>query len=318
MLRESSEKSSKKKSSKKSKKKKSEKPEKNKVIDEDEDLRIALELQNQWNKEENGNFGSKQEEEDAKLARQLAENFSNSENFLSDADLARQLQDEWEFDSGPKSGQFHIPDVGSFNIEDLLASGGISKDNLDSLLGQVKQSIIPIITEELKTLHLPATDESITVPKLGDIDFSLDDIKLRSIVIPPDDLHLTFENNIIRLIVNNIEAQLDTFDWSFEQCSFPKLKDAGRATAGITGCTIDVILQIQMKINGVALNVSQSDVKIGKLDIKISGTNKNFLYNILIAVVVKMLKSKLEKELSDLIEDAINTHGKQLLGGVSL
>lgn len=289
--------------------------------EEDEDSRMARELQAQFDAELNLNGNSNisnysQEDEDARLAQQLAMEFN--ENFDDEA-LARQLQNQsWgaPYQSSNSYGNFGGFDLGSdLDLEKFLA-GNISQEDLDSLLDQMKSHIIPTLKEEALQLDLPNSEETIEIPKFGPVAFGYSGISLESFEIPAAEMSLKLAGNDIHLECKKIEGKIKPFDWFFRQENFPKLKDKGQATASISSTDINLTLRFNITASGTGLMVSKSEVKIGNLDIKVAKNAKSFIYNIVISVAVRMLKPRLEQLLSDMLRSGVDKNSKELMGGI--
>ena len=303
---------------------------------EDEDLKLAMELQKQFEEQERGEKDSQVEDEDARLARELSEQFmkelqpvSNHQyNFDDDEDekLAKELQEseylfmnnwtqrmqyEEEEEEEDQSNQLN-----NINLQEIFQAG-LNQNSLNSLLDQVKEHMVPVVEEQFSDLEIPAFDETFDVPKLGEINFGCESIKLHSFVFPSDQIRLNLENNNIRFTAEQISAELNSFDWFFKQKSFPRISEKGEATATLSGGSVNILLQVVMNASGVSLNVVSVDVKVGKLNVKVTGNAKKFIYNLIINVVVRLLKTQIEKALAKLIREAINSQGKSILGGVN-
>jgi len=70
---------------------------------------------------------------------------------------------------------------------------------------------------------------------------------------------------------------------------------------------------VTMQPSLTSLSAVKAEVTIGKLDLKISGTAASILYNLVLAAFKKMIKSTIEKELSELVRSAINDSAQDLM-----
>jgi len=298
------------------------------VNTEDEDLKLAMELQKQFEQE----GGYYEDNDDARLARELSEQFMQELQPISsphldddeeDERVARELQDsEYLFMNDwtqrlQYEEKVEEPDqLSNINLQEIFQAG-IDQSSLNSLLDQIKEHIVPVVEEQFNDMELPEFEDTFDVPKLGEISFGCDSIKLHSFTFPPGDIRLTLENNNIRFIAEQISAELNSFAWAIKQKSFPKINEKGEATASLSGGSVNILLQVVMNASGISLNVASTSVKVGKLNVKVTGNSKKFIYNLIINVVVRLLKTQIEKALSKLIREAINEQGKSILGGVS-
>lgn len=284
-------------------------------VEEDPDIKLASELQAQFDNEVDdiSPFSSvplSQEEEDAKLARELAAQL----NFIDipaqdDATLARQLQNEWNssqsFGRVPHTSNYTpINLMEGIDIETLLSSH--SSEGMESISEQLKTSVIPLIEDEAKKLDIPGSEQKVDAPKLGEITFGFSDIQLESFEIPPEDFNISIEGNTIKISSKKINATISSFDWHFKQEKMLKLSDKGEATASMSNTSIDLTLQIDINYSGPSVNVHDCTVKIGNLDIKVGKNRKSIIYNLVIGLVVRVMKTRLESVLADTIREGIN------------
>ncbi len=65
--------------------------------------------------------------------------------------------------------------------------------------------------------------------------------------------------------------------------------------------------------SGGNIQVKSSEVKIGSLEIKTSGTVASVLYNFVISLFKKKLKTTLEHAISEMIADGIRERGADLV-----
>jgi len=269
-----------------------------------------------------------QMDEDERLARELAQQFEQEVNLYSDEDaaFAKQLQDsEWN----PQSTKWEQPDDSdlqndlldgmmnsNFNLQDILQSGLISQESMGSLLDQIKQSILPLIQQEVRQMSIPPLDETPSIPKIGRVNFQMPEgVQVDECDLNPDQIQISIEKNQIHCVVGGIHASLEKFPWEFAKESFPRVTDKGMATAMMDGTTIDVLMSVVVARGGASLQVISSQCKIDKLDVKISGNSKKLVYNIVLGSVIRLLKGNIESLLAKLVQDTISEHGKQLLGG---
>lgn len=282
-----------------------------------------------------------QEEEDARLARELSEQFMREDAESWDGSLvdedeafAKRLQQTWHapapkasvgLNAGPDFSNGLDEDLlngvlsSNFSVQDILQSGLISPDNLQSVLAQMKDSILPLLRDEIRDMHLPQFEETIEIPKLGPVAFGITDtLEVATFDLPSEQVDISVDGNLIHLVIRGLSASLNKFPWRFAQENFPKLKDKGKATAEIDGTSIDVRMGIALQPSGPCVNVESCEVKITNLDVKISGNNKKIVYNIVVGAVIRLLKGYIEKMLAGLIAKGITEHGKQLLGGAVL
>jgi len=188
----------------------------------------------------------------------------------------------------------------------------VALENLDSsviteVLNGIKGGVIPIMLKQLSAMTIPGMSEQIDTGKMGVVDFSLDEIKVSEANVPEENVDIKVDKTQIVITVKDISAKLHQFQWAYEKHAFPKMKDSGHANASIEDTEIQADLNIGIDGYGnPTVNVSSCTVKIGKLDIKISGTMASFLYNTVLALFKKTIKNSLEQSLSKLITESVN------------
>jgi len=178
---------------------------------------------------------------------------------------------------------------------------------MSEMIAGVKGSVIPLLLQQLQALEVPAVEEQIDAGKLGLIKLSLDQIHVANANVPEDSVNISVEGVNIKIAAKEITARLQQFKWAYEKITFPKVKDSGNADASVTEATIQVILQIASDEYGnPSFTVSQCEVNAGKLDIKISGSLASFMYNTLLGLFKKSIKSTLETSLAEMITSSVN------------
>lgn len=119
--------------------------------------------------------------------------------------------------------------------------------------------------------------------------------------------HFSFASIFSR---TNITASLEKFSWFYKKESFPKLKDKGDAVSGISKAIILVRIQFNPTgESGPELSVDTIAIKVGSLDLKISGTAASVLYNTIFSAFSNSMKRKVQSELQKVLyeffQDAI-------------
>ena len=67
------------------------------------------------------------------------------------------------------------------------------------MLGQVKSSIIPLLSEELKNFNIPDIDETVDIGANGKLLFGVKNVSLASVVIPDENLKIQIEGQSIKI-----------------------------------------------------------------------------------------------------------------------
>jgi len=207
---------------------------------------------------------------------------------------------------------YSFSDGGETN-KSTKATSGIQLESIDSvvlqeLLSSIKEGVIPIMLQQLSNMTVPSINEQIEAGKLGTITVSLGETKVLDALVPQENIHINVDKTVIKIIVKEISAKLKQFQWSYEKHTFPKMKDSGNADT--TFSEAQIILDMNIGLDGrsgkPSVTVSRCDVTIGRLDVKISGSLASFIYNALLAVFKRTIKSSLEQSLSQLITNSVN------------
>jgi len=232
----------------------------------------------------------------------------NMESGQTDEMLARQLaQSEY---SGDMRGTGFGNTAPFKRKEEYVHS--VQLENIDStvmeeILGSVKSSVVPLMLKQLSAMTIPKISEQIDAGKLGVVDITVDQVKVSNANVPEESIDISVDKSRIRIKVQDISASLQQFQWSYDKHSFPKMKDSGNADASLADTEILAELDIGMdNIGNPTMTITKCDVKIGKLDMKISGTRASFLYNTVLGMFKKSIKSSLEQSLSQLITNSVN------------
>jgi hypothetical protein len=67
------------------------------------------------------------------------------------------------------------------------------------MLNQVKSSIIPLISEELKNLNIPDIEEKVDIGANGKLCFGVKNVTLNKITIPEENLKISIEGQSIKI-----------------------------------------------------------------------------------------------------------------------
>jgi len=240
-------------------------------------------------------------------------------NTDDDERLARQLAQS-EYSAGYGNTGFgntdFVPRTNNRGRQGNNSSDGfahsVQLENLDStviteVLNGVKGGVIPIMIKQLSAMTIPSISEKVDTGKMGMVDFTVDQIKVAEAHVPEKNVDIKVDKTQIVITVKDISAKLEQFQWAYEKHAFPKMKDSGNANASIDDTEIQADLTIGLDDQGnPTVTVSNCTVKIGKLDIKISGTMASFLYNTVLALFKKTIKNSLETSLSQMITESVN------------
>lgn len=265
---------------------------------------------------------------DEQLARQLMQEehrTATSASGISEADMSMALMRTTGGGLPSRHGGVaslvggEAPYAGSLDLANLFGDSDFSLEQVNEV---IKENIIPTIVEEVQGFRLPAVDEQVDVPRLGQVQFSCSGSTMEEVVIPKEDVKLSIEGDVIRFKIKKMQAKLSKFDWRYSQSQFPKLKDKGKATARLDGASFEVAFRIGRD----GAEVIESKVSVGKVRVSVSGTRKSIIYNVVIATVIGLLKPVVERELAKLVRAMLGDTGytsdsddeQQLLGrGIS-
>jgi len=198
----------------------------------------------------------------------------------------------------------------------------VSIESLDpsvvgELLESVKANVIPVMVEQFQKVEIPPLAENIDAGKLGKISFAITEISVSEAHVPKEHIEIVMEGTSFKILAKQLDAKLKQFKWSYEKHSFPKLKDSGYADAGISEGMISVFLKLATdEFGNPHLTVTNCEVNIGQLDIKIGGTMASFVYNSMLAIFKSTIKNTLETSLSQMISDSVNNEGSIPLFGM--
>jgi len=157
------------------------------------------------------------DDEDALLAQQLQEQFNLEEGnqrmdtstFDSDEMLAMRLQNDWNTGSNFK---FHSPSSAYYGNTDLdIDLKALDTAVISELLSQVKDQIIPVITEELSKVELPPIDEQVETGSTGTVGFGVKNLGMQSIDVERKNINLKFEGFKLDMKITGITATMKEF-----------------------------------------------------------------------------------------------------------
>eukprot|EP01089_Gocevia_fonbrunei_P018910 TRINITY_DN6516_c0_g1_i4.p1 TRINITY_DN6516_c0_g1~~TRINITY_DN6516_c0_g1_i4.p1 ORF type:complete len:352 (-),score=98.20 TRINITY_DN6516_c0_g1_i4:13-1068(-) len=241
---------------------------------------------------------------DEEYAKKLQEELNGGSE---DERLARSLQSQWSQPTYNNNGNNNAA-----GLEAMMANFDISKlgkEELAEITSAIKEQMIPVLLQQLKGLEIPEVDETVEAgKKFGPIAFGLSGIKVEEVEIPKDKVTMELEGQQIELKIVEIKLDLQKFDWHYKKEKFPKLKDSGHATCGVSEVVVNVRLNWAIRNGSPNITVSLCEVKIGSLSLKISGTIASVVYNIIVAAFKKLIKAQLEKAMAEMVHSAVTEH----------
>jgi len=175
------------------------------------------------------------------------------------------------------------------------------------------EEFIPKIVKKIQNLYIPAFEEMVDAGKIGEIFFGLEDIGISQVDIPLQSVGCSFEENTIIIVWNNIHVSLNKFKWNYRKETFPKLKDSGNAEASVNETIVCITMFFDTENRNPRLRVVSSAVKIGDLDIKISGSVVSVLYNVILGAFSKTIKIKIQEEMYKIVHNYFETSASDLL-----
>jgi hypothetical protein len=228
------------------------------------------------------------------------------EQMLADAQMAWQIQQQENSRSSysyrpptyvppPPRSYSPEPPAPTFELTDEIV-----KEAGDAFI----KNFLPTVLKQLKDIEVPDIDEKLDVPKVGEIHFGVKGLALGDVNVAGENVSFKLlEGQVLEIHMTNLAAKLSQFDWFYKKKSFPKLKDSGKADATLSKISIHVRVAIQ---NSGRLDVQNTDVKVGNLDIHITGTKASFLYKLVISLFSSSIKQALENGLTSVVKDTLD------------
>jgi len=256
----------------------------------------------------------RKDNEDERLARQLQDEF-NRGSTRRHVDYSQMAGDSYQpvvsYPTGYYAGNSGYTPSYSTPPSNSHQNLEIGEEEIGEFVKALKSNVLPLLAEEFKKTELPKIDESVEAGKLGNISFGLDGIKIAKAKIPEEkmDVKINVEEQELELEMTGIKLKLKEFSWYYRKKKFPKLKDSGKMNAGISDC----VVKLKLGWNGSGITTKNCQVTVGTLKLKVSGTIVSLVYNIIIAAVKKMLKTQLEKYLTDMIRSTIEDGANDFL-----
>jgi len=179
------------------------------------------------------------------------------------------------------------------------------KGQMDLMVNNMKEKMIPMLIQQISGLSLPPIQES-----TPEADYGAEGVGVEEVNVPPENIEILLSGNTINVTISQFSAKLKEFSWYFSKADkFPRLKDNGKATANLKKGSIKIGMEIGLGGSGIAMTVGVCEVLIDKLSIKTSGTKASFLYNTLISLFSSMIKKQIAAALSNTLRSAI-TEGR--------
>jgi len=182
------------------------------------------------------------------------------------------------------------------------------------LLEEIRENLIPRLKERVGSAQIPEFEDSFDGGKaVGVIEFGVEEISVEELVIPLDNIHVSFSDPTIVIVWNNVSASLRRFQWFYRKNVFPRIKDNGSANASISKGIVCITLGIDRAESGPKFSLLSSAVKIGSLDVKISGSMIRVLYNLLLSAFSRSMKVKVQEQLQIHCSDLFTSYADTLL-----
>jgi hypothetical protein len=178
----------------------------------------------------------------------------------------------------------------------------------DAFVEELKQVVATYISEAVTSIEIPPITGS---KDWGD--FEITGINVRELKIVPDDIIVDIGETVeIKLL--NIASVFDNFDWNFAKTSFPRMKDAGNATAEMRelSATVSFALVVD-EGRKVVVDDLLATITLGAMDVSVSGGGASWLYNKLL----KLFSTRVKVRSLSLKERAVAL-GRSLARALSL
>jgi hypothetical protein len=188
----------------------------------------------------------------------------------------------------------------------------LTPDQKKMVVTSLRQQMLPLLLSQLNQMQIPRISDT-TDTSLGKISFDVNTITLADVVLPAEELQVNMQNASLTINADQIAAKLNQFDWSYRKHSFPKLKDGGHADARIADTSVSITINFAGSVTNPVLDVTRCEARVGKIDVKISGSAVSFLYNLLIAAFSTSIKRTVEGMMKNMLRDLATTHAQRFV-----
>ncbi|PRP89021.1 sulfide:quinone oxidoreductase [Planoprotostelium fungivorum] len=179
----------------------------------------------------------------------------------------------------------------------------------------VKNEMIPALIQALDSATMDETEDQVDGGKaIGTVFYGFGNISVNEATVPLQHVSLDFHpNGDIIIIWDKISAGLEPFSWHYKKKSFPKLKDSGNATAGLSNTTITARMKLTREETWAKFDLVSCEVNLRHLDLKISGSSVSVVYNLILGAFKDSIKKSMSAELKKAVEDLFRMYSEKAL-----
>jgi len=177
-------------------------------------------------------------------------------------------------------------------------------------LNYFKNVMLPFVENLVLTTTFPDITGTTGTP-IGDIDYSVQRLKLSSLSIDTSNIALTPPKSIV-VSAANIAAEA-TMAWGYYGHIWPHVRDNGTAVAKISKTSATLVFVLGADATGhPTLATSGCGLTLGTVDIKLSG-GASWLYQIFVNILVPLLKGTIQSTICTQLPAAIDAMANEQL-----
>ncbi|TPX44382.1 hypothetical protein SeLEV6574_g04540 [Synchytrium endobioticum] len=174
---------------------------------------------------------------------------------------------------------------------------------------------VHVVNEKFHGLLLADVDTVANVKVLGDVRVLMTNIQLVALTADPDLANIVLGDGNLALEIEDVFFRLEA-DFKYQQLSFPHIAGNGHLT--VTGYEgIVAAIPIFAQQNGfILVDIIDAATEFDRIDVQISGSNANWLYNLLLGMFRGNLKAGICDKITAFIKETLPQEANKILGGM--
>lgn len=187
----------------------------------------------------------------------------------------------------------------------------LERPEMERLVSSLREIVIPALRAHFEELVLPDTRD-----ETGLLVYELQNVQVAALALPAENVTVCPGADSRHVLVNVVGSnlELEVGRWSYENSSFTRIKDAGRARASIHGLNVSIRLEPRMSDSqAISIDIAQCETTVdGIFRFKTQGAGADWAYNAIAVVFKPWVVSYVKETVSDAVVRALSVHLRQL------
>ncbi|TPX31613.1 hypothetical protein SmJEL517_g05108 [Synchytrium microbalum] len=184
-----------------------------------------------------------------------------------------------------------------------------------TLFDYVAKVAVNVVNEKFQGLDLADVDTVVNVKVVGDVNIILTNIKLVALNADPDLAVIRLGEGNVALDIENVFFSLEA-DYQYHQLPFPHVSGAGHLkVTGYEGVVAAIPVFTESN-GGIQMNIIDAATDFARIEVVITGSGANWLYNMLVGMFRGNLKQAVCDKITAFIMETLPNEANQVFNGM--